>query len=166
MPLGTEVGLGPGDVVLDGDPAPPLPVKGAQPPFFAHVYCGQTAGWMKTALGTEVDLGPGHIVLDGDRAPPAKDAQQTPVFGLVYCVHGRSSQLLRNCGNVIPLLTQSFKCSLSTFVFVSLLCPLWPPCVADADIIFLSCCFLSFFPRLISTVADWICTILPHMVWP
>jgi len=23
MPLGTEVGLGPGDVVLDGDPAPP-----------------------------------------------------------------------------------------------------------------------------------------------
>jgi len=31
----------------------------------AHVYCGQTAGWMKTPLGTEVDLGPGHIVLDG-----------------------------------------------------------------------------------------------------
>jgi len=23
MPLGTEVGLGPGDTVLDGDPAPP-----------------------------------------------------------------------------------------------------------------------------------------------
>jgi len=31
----------------------------------AHVYCGQTAGWMKTPLGTEVDLGAGHIVLDG-----------------------------------------------------------------------------------------------------
>jgi len=28
MPLGTEVGLGPGDIVLDGDPAPPW--KGAQ----------------------------------------------------------------------------------------------------------------------------------------
>jgi len=26
------------------------------------VYCGQTAGWMKTPLGTEADLGPGHIV--------------------------------------------------------------------------------------------------------
>jgi len=24
MPLGTEVGLGPGDIVLDGDPAPPM----------------------------------------------------------------------------------------------------------------------------------------------
>jgi len=33
MPLGTEVGLGPGDIVLDGDPAPPR--KGAQqPPLF------------------------------------------------------------------------------------------------------------------------------------
>jgi len=28
MPLGTEVGLGPGDIVLDGDSAPPR--KGAQ----------------------------------------------------------------------------------------------------------------------------------------
>ena len=32
--------------------------------FLSHVYCGQTAGWMKTPLGTEVDRGPGHIVLD------------------------------------------------------------------------------------------------------
>jgi len=33
MPLGTEVGLGPGHIVLDGDPAPP-PEKGAQPHNF------------------------------------------------------------------------------------------------------------------------------------
>jgi len=34
MPLGTEVGLGPGDIVLHGDPAP-SPRKGAhQPPTF------------------------------------------------------------------------------------------------------------------------------------
>ena len=31
MKLGTEVSLGPGHTVLDGDPAPP---KGAQPPIF------------------------------------------------------------------------------------------------------------------------------------
>jgi len=30
MPLGLEVGLGPVDFVLDGDPAP-LPKKGAEP---------------------------------------------------------------------------------------------------------------------------------------
>jgi len=72
-PLGTEVGLGLRDVVLDGDPAPPSP-KVAQPQILAHVYCGQTAGWMKTPLGsrTEVSLIPGHIVLDGDKALPRK----------------------------------------------------------------------------------------------
>jgi len=32
MPLGTEVSLGPGDIVLDGDPALP-PQKGAQHPY-------------------------------------------------------------------------------------------------------------------------------------
>jgi len=31
MVLGMEVGLGPGHIVLDGDPAP-LPKKAAQPP--------------------------------------------------------------------------------------------------------------------------------------
>jgi len=44
MPLGTKVGLGPGDIVLDGDSAPPME-RGteAPPPYFsAHVCCGQT----------------------------------------------------------------------------------------------------------------------------
>jgi len=31
MPLGTEVGLGPGDIMLDGDLAPPKAAQ--QPPF-------------------------------------------------------------------------------------------------------------------------------------
>jgi len=43
---------------------------GALPQFSAHVYCGQTAGWIKMALGTLVRPGLGQIVLDGDRAPP------------------------------------------------------------------------------------------------
>jgi len=41
MKLGTEVGLGPGHIVLDGDPAPPEKDTAA-PPLLAHVYCGQT----------------------------------------------------------------------------------------------------------------------------
>ena len=56
MPTGMEVGIGPGDFVLDGDPAPP-PQKGGRPPILAHVYCGQTAEWIKMPLGTEVNLG-------------------------------------------------------------------------------------------------------------
>jgi len=31
MPLGTKVGLSPGDSVVDGDPATPLPTKGVEP---------------------------------------------------------------------------------------------------------------------------------------
>jgi len=58
MPLGMEVGLGPSDIVLDGDPAP----KGHSPQFSAHVCCGQTAEWIKMPLGREVDLGLGDIV--------------------------------------------------------------------------------------------------------
>jgi len=80
MPLGTEVNLGPGDVVLDGVAAPPE--KGTASQFLVHVYCGQTAGWMKTPLGTEVDLGPGHIVLDGEPAPRERGtAAPPPLFG-------------------------------------------------------------------------------------
>jgi len=44
MPLGTEVGLGPGDIVLDGDPAASTEMAqltAAPPHFSAHVYCGQ-----------------------------------------------------------------------------------------------------------------------------
>jgi len=76
MPLGTEVGLGPGNFVFDRDPAP-LPKKGAEPPpqFMVHVHFGQTAAWIKTELGTEVGLGPGHIVLDGNPAPSPKRGQ-------------------------------------------------------------------------------------------
>ena len=59
--LDMEVGLGPGDIVLDGDPGP-LPENGhSSPHFSAHVYCGQTAQWIKTSLGMEVGLGPGNM---------------------------------------------------------------------------------------------------------
>jgi len=46
---------------------------------------------------------------------------------------------------------------------------LWPRCVADADICIFGLWFLLsifLFPRLFSAVADWMSTILPHMVWP
>jgi len=49
MPLGTEVGFGPGDIVLHGDQAPPE--RGTAAPFFsAHVYCGQTVAHLSTKL--------------------------------------------------------------------------------------------------------------------
>jgi len=45
--------------------------KGTAPTqFLAHVYCGQTAGWIKMPHGTEINLGPGDVVLGGVAAPP------------------------------------------------------------------------------------------------
>ena len=52
------------------------------PKFSAHVYCGQTAGWIRIPLGTEVGLGPGDIVLGGDPAPSTKGGTAAPsTFG-------------------------------------------------------------------------------------
>jgi len=63
MPLGMEVGVNTGHIVLDGDPARP---KGHSPQFSAHVCCGRTAGWIKMPLGIKVGLGLGDIVLGED----------------------------------------------------------------------------------------------------
>ena len=87
MPLGMEVGLGPGDFVFDGDPAPPE--KGHKPSptqFLAHFCCRQTAGWIKMPLGTEVHLGPGDVVLDGNAAPAPSLKGALPQYSIhVYC---------------------------------------------------------------------------------
>ena len=53
-----------------GTQLPPSQKGGGTPPqFSAHVYCGQTAAWMKMPLCTQVGLGPDNIVLDGDEDP-------------------------------------------------------------------------------------------------
>jgi len=81
MPLCMEVSLSPGDFVLHGDPAP-VPKRGRSPQFSAHVYCGQTAGWIIIALGMEVGLSPGDVVLDRDLATlPKGSGAHSPIFG-------------------------------------------------------------------------------------
>jgi len=78
-----EVGLGPGDFVSDADPAP-LPKKGAKlPKFSTHVYCGQTAGWIKMIFGMEIGLSPGDFVLNGD---PARLLNFRPMFIIVIVI--------------------------------------------------------------------------------
>jgi len=86
MKLGTEVGLGPGDIVLYGDLAPfPKGQRDTALQFSAHVCCGQTAGWIKMPLGTEIDLGPGNIVLDEDQSTSLERGTAAPFSAHVYC---------------------------------------------------------------------------------
>jgi len=73
MPLSTEVGLGPGDIELDGDPAPSK--KRAQTPIFSTWLLWQTAEWIKIPLDMEVGLSAGDFVLNGDPASPQKGAE-------------------------------------------------------------------------------------------
>jgi len=105
MPLGTDVGLGPGHIVLDGDPAPPK--KGYSPQFSAHVCCGPTAGLIKMLLWSN-----GYIDQDvtgyggrprprptlcwmGTDPPPKKKGGTAPIFGqCLLWPNGRPSQLL------------------------------------------------------------------------
>jgi len=57
----------------------PLSENGAEPPkFSAHVYCGQTTGWIKMSLGMEVGLGLRDIMFDVDPATPRKKG--TPIL--------------------------------------------------------------------------------------
>jgi len=77
MALSTKVGVGPGDVVVDGDPASRQ--KGHSTQFSTRVCCGQTAGLIKMPLDMEVGRSPGHIVLHVPQLPPR--GHSLPVFG-------------------------------------------------------------------------------------
>jgi len=96
--LGTQVGLGPGHSVLDGDPAPPPPT-GHSFPIFGTTYmddvrlshlnkdylltylhiCGQMAAWIKMSLCMELGLGPGDFMLDGDPARFSTKGERSPL---------------------------------------------------------------------------------------
>ena len=89
MPLGiVEIGLGPGHIVLDRDPAP-LPQEEAQPQFSAHVCCGLV---VKRLDGSRYHLVRGrplsrpHCAIWGPSSTPQKKGAQSPQFSApVYC---------------------------------------------------------------------------------
>jgi len=77
MKLGMQVGLGPGHIVLDGDPP-----KGAQPPILC-LYQLWPNGWMDQDAtwygGTP--RARRHCLRWGPRSPPKKGAQPLQIFG-------------------------------------------------------------------------------------
>jgi len=56
----------------------------SSPTILAHVYCGQTAGWIKMKFGMEVGLSSGHVVLDADPVPPPSKGH-SPQFSAHVC---------------------------------------------------------------------------------
>jgi len=103
MPLGTEVNIGPGDVVRVLDGVAPPPLKGAQPVsssclLWPNGCVDEDATWYESRPRPRP-----HCIRRGPSSP-AKGAQQPPLFlAHVYSGHGRPSQLLlRSCTNVAP----------------------------------------------------------------
>jgi len=117
-PLGTEVDLGPGHIVLDGEPAPPPQKGGTDPPIFGSCllwpYSGmdQDATWYRGGprlmphcarweLSSRRKKGDSPQLLAhvscgqmGTQLPPRK-GHGSPLFSAhIYCGHGRPSQLL------------------------------------------------------------------------
>ena len=67
MKVGMQIGLGPGHIVLDGDPAP-LPQRG-RPPIFGPYLLWQNGCMDQDATWYGGRPRPGDFVLDGDPAP-------------------------------------------------------------------------------------------------
>jgi len=80
MPLGMEVGLTLGHIVLDGTKLP-LPQMGTAPNFRLVSVVAKMARWIEMLLGMEVGISPSDIVLDGDPAPPLPKGGGAPNFG-------------------------------------------------------------------------------------
>ena len=55
MPLGMDVGLGPGDFAFDGAQLPQKKAHAPHPFFGLCVLC-QTVGWIKMPLGMEINV--------------------------------------------------------------------------------------------------------------
>jgi len=91
-----------------------------------HVYCGQTAAWIRIPLGTEVGLVPDDIALDEDPAPPPTDRDTAaPLFGpCLLQPNGRpSQQLLSSCTNGRPKTwTQNWNQVTGSAISVGSLC--------------------------------------------
>jgi len=85
MKLGSQVGLGPGHIALDEDPALPLQ-RGTAPHFRpTSVAAKCMAAWIKITLGMEVVLGPRDFVRWGPRSLSPKKDGAHKFYALVYC---------------------------------------------------------------------------------
>jgi len=125
--------------------------------------CNQPFGWLSLlpSLWMEISTGQGTVaVLCAGKVTTGLALHQPRVTGSVII----STYMLNG-------LRKGDKHPTYTPVRCIALYYLWSPYIIGQTIIFSSCFFLlllllSFFPRLISVVGDWMFTILWHMVWP
>jgi len=103
MPLGRKVGLSPGDIVLDGDPAPP-PQRGKASNFRPMSIVTKRLDGSRCHLVRSRPRPRRHCVKWGPSSPKGA---QPPIFGsCLLWPNGRPSQLLlSSCSNNATNLT-------------------------------------------------------------
>jgi len=88
MKLGMEVGLGPGDIVLDGDPAP-IPKRGTAPNLWPMSVVAKRLDESKFHLVGRLALPRRHRVRWGPSSCPKKGHSSPPLFAplphVYYC---------------------------------------------------------------------------------
>jgi len=97
MSLGMELGLIPGDFVLDGDPAAP-PQKGDGAPlkfFFGPCLLWPNGLMDEAGTWTEVGLSPGDFVLDEDPAPSPKRGRSPTLQFLAHFCCGQTAGCIK-----------------------------------------------------------------------
>ena len=83
MPLGTEVGHGPGDIVLDGNPSPRPNTGAQQPPIFGPCIVAKQLHGSKCYLVGRCASARSHCVRWGPSPVPQK--RQSPQFSAHVC---------------------------------------------------------------------------------
>ena len=90
--LDTQVGLGPGHTVLDGDPPPP-PLKGHSPPIFGPYLLRPNGCMDQDATRHGARPRPRRLCVRWGPAPLSKKGVEPPIFGLcLLCQNGWMDQ--------------------------------------------------------------------------
>jgi len=110
-----KVGLGPGDIVLDRDPASPPHRPSIFGPCMLWRWPNGWSGWIKMPLGMELRRPrPCHVVLDGDPAAMERGTA-APTFRPISIVAKRSP--ISATAEVLSSCTRSPKNSMHFIVF-------------------------------------------------
>jgi len=121
----------------------PSPKRGQSPPqFLAHLYCGKTAGCIKTPLGVQVGLSPSDFVLNGDPAPYPKRGEAPhnfrPMSIVAKRLHRSKCRLVRRYASAYATLCSMWtqlppekKAHPPPSIFCT--CLLWPNSWMDED---------------------------------
>jgi len=110
-----HVGLGPGHIVLDGDPAP-LSHKGARTPIFGPYLLRPNSCVDQDATWYGGRPYPGDFVLDGNPAPPEKGAEPS-IFGPRLCDFVRTLRSRYRFVQVLVLVSDKSLIVLSLFKY-------------------------------------------------